>query len=614
MPGYVSGRLRRVAWGTGLTAAFLVAGAVPAEAHQHPTPIERAAPGVVYVEARARVEVSLVEHRQRRDPSGIHIVIVQSTSDPVLASSSGFVVDRTGAVVANGSITATDLDRARVYAVNEAFRKRYGAEAPLPGDLFTRQQVGAPDDPLQQRLDACYPPNRTNDAGGCVVSVTPTYVVYPYVTSQEKYGQLDAELLPGSTPDIAVLRVRGANSMPTVALGNSTAGASAVTALGFTAVPDADHQLQVIDSHLDKAGGTALKSQELDEAETKGAARLAKGLARGMQGGPVVAEGGQVIGFLATGPGTGPPPAPSGRLVDVGKIREVLAKDGVTARRGPADTSFEAAMHPFKNRAFAASIPNFKATLALFPGHFLAAENLAVAERNAGTQAPSGAATGGGLPAAAGAVSAASGRWTIVLPALAGLVLLTAVGVLLLRRRRLAGTRREAAPATASQTQPGRAPATPAAAAQGRRERQSQSSAAVPAPAGGMSVAERAAPARSSVDGTGRGVPTRSPGAASPGAASPGAATSGVASSGVASAGAGSAGAGVSRSGSRVSVPGQGPRRASPSQAGSPPVRSPRPDMSSESSASAKQLFCTSCGAQLAPHHRFCGNCGRAVG
>ena len=72
----------------------------------------------------------------------------------------------------------------------------------MTGDPFTRQQIGDPaTNRLQQRLDACYPPHTTNDAGGCVVRVTPTYTVYPYVSSQEEYGQLEAELLPESTSD-----------------------------------------------------------------------------------------------------------------------------------------------------------------------------------------------------------------------------------------------------------------------------------------------------------------------------------------------------------------------------------------------------------------------------
>ena len=97
---------RRFPWVVAFTAALLVPGAWPAAAHEHPTPTERAAPGVVYVEAGAEVEVSLVEHLQS-DPGGVHIRIIQSTATPVLAAASGFVVDPTGSVVTSGAITAS---------------------------------------------------------------------------------------------------------------------------------------------------------------------------------------------------------------------------------------------------------------------------------------------------------------------------------------------------------------------------------------------------------------------------------------------------------------------------------------------------------------------------
>src|SRR3712207_1558976 len=107
---------RRIPWVVAGAAALLVSGALPAGAHEHPTPTERAAPGVVYVEARAQVEVALVEHLQA-DPEGVHIEIIQSSSTPVLESASGFVVEPTGTIVTTGELTETDLDRARVYGI-----------------------------------------------------------------------------------------------------------------------------------------------------------------------------------------------------------------------------------------------------------------------------------------------------------------------------------------------------------------------------------------------------------------------------------------------------------------------------------------------------------------
>ena len=571
----MTGHRSRIPWVVALTAAFLVLGTVRAGAHTHPTPIERAAPGVVYVEARAQVEVSLVEHRQS-DPTGVHIAIIQSTSTPVLASASGFVVDPTGTVVTSGVITANDLDRARIYAVNEAFRKQYGDAAPLPGDPFTRQRVGQDTDLLQQRLEACYPPQRTNDAGGCVVTVTPTYVVYPYVTSQETYGQLPAELLPASTPDVAVLRVRGATSMPTVALGESTEGAHALGVLGFTGIPSEQDPLQAINSHLDKAGGSALQTEGLTEDETKVAAQLADGLTAGMFGGPVVAEQGQVVGFLVPEAGSGPPPAAAGRLVDVGAIRGVLSAGGVTPRRGPVDTSFEAAMHAYKNGGFAAAIPSFKAALALFPGHAMAANNLAEAEKNVAGGTAGAAATPNGGP---GAGSDTGSPWTVVLLAVVAALLLAAVAALVLRRRRRASAAGADTPSPGT-PRPREGPPT------GGRERQ-----AVPSVATGS----RSGPGAVAVVEEGGSGPGGGP---SPSRAGP--APSGSA---------------LSRSGA-----GQGPavavgdssRRAS--RASAAPAPSSRRDASVKPATGDRPVFCTSCGAPLAPGHRYCGHCGEAAG
>ncbi|TFV68945.1 hypothetical protein E4P39_21930 [Blastococcus sp. CT_GayMR19] len=607
----MTGHSRRLPVVVALTAALLVPGTGPAGAHDHPTPTERAAPGVVFVEAGAEVEVSLVEHLQS-DPGGVHIKIIQSTSVPVLASASGFVVDPTGAIVTSGAITGSDLEKARIYAVNEAFQRQYGGAAPMTGDLFSRQQIGAPTDRLQQRLDACYPPHTTNDAGGCVVRVTPTYVVHPYVTSQEEFGKLPAELLEGSTPDVAVLQVRGASSMPTVDLGDSMDGASALAVLGFTGVPQGPDTLKAINSHLAEAGGTVLKSEDLTEAEAEAAVQLAPALKDGMRGGPVLAERGQVIGLLEPEAGSGPPPATAGRLVDVGTIRDVVSAAGVTPRRGPVDTSFEAASHAFKNGGFAASIPNLEATLELFPGHAMAAANLAEAERNVAAGTPGAARPGDGDSAATG--SGAGFPWTVVLSSVAAVLLLTAAAVLVLRRRRqdsvaggaeggvapLPGSAKAGWPkpwdaklrdgkprdATARDAKPrdGKAAAPPRPATE-QRERQKVPSVVTGSGAAAVPPVEGRGAAPTGAASLGRGGPAASAGALSgpvPGQRS-------------------------------VDAVGDGSRRVS-QVAAAPAVLTPSDRVApSVHDAADRPAFCTSCGARLAAHHRYCGRCGEAA-
>ncbi|MCW2618812.1 MAG: zinc ribbon protein [Modestobacter sp.] len=572
----------RIAWIVALAAAFLVAGTVPAGAHVHPTPTERAAPAVVYVEARAEVQVALVEHRQS-DPGGVHIAIIQSTSNPVLATASGFVVDPTGVIVTSGALTAPDLDRARTYAVNEAFRKQYGNAAPLPGDLFTQQQIGDPTNLLQQRLEACYSPNRTNDSGGCVVTATPNYVVYPYVTSQELYGQSPAELLKGSTPDVAVLRVRGASGMPTVPLAESTAGARALSVLGFTGIPG---ELQAVYSHLAEVGGSTLLTEGLKPDETADAAKLAAGLRAGMRGGPVVAEDGQVIGFLQPEANSGPPPATAGRLVDARAIRDVLSAQKITPRRGPADSSFEAAMHAYKNGGFAAAIPNFQATLDVFPGHAMAANDLAVSQQNVASGAPGPATPAGGGQATTSAAGSPGGfPWTVVLLAIAAVLVLAGVAALVLRRR-------QASAAGGTTPSPGTPrpregqPAAPSRPGAGGHERQAAPSVAGGSRAGAVAVIEES--------GAGRG------GAASPSRAGPTHTGSAPSTS-------------IPRQGPAAAV-GDGTKGPSRASAAPKPAPSSRRDASHEPAGEDGPAYCTSCGTHLAPHYRYCPRCGGATG
>ena len=569
----MTGPRRRLRWVVAFTAALLVSGTGPAGAHEHPTPTERAAPGVVYVEAGADVEVSLVEHLQS-DPGGVHIRIIQSTAKPVLGAASGFVVDPTGSVVTSGGIAAFDSDKAAVYAINMAFQARYGNEAPLTGDPFTRQVIGDPaTNRLQQRLEACYPPHATNDAGGCVVRVTPTYTVYPYVTSQEEYGQLEAELLPASTSDVAVLRVRGASGMPTVELGESTEGASALAALGFEGIPGAQYQLRAINAHLAETGGTVFKTEGLDEKETTASVDLAAGLTAGLRGGPLVAESGRVVGFAVPEADSGPPPAAPGRLVDAGAIREVLDAAGVTPRQGPVDTSFERASHAFKNGGFAAAIPNLQDTLELFPGHALAAANLAEAEKNVAAGTP-------GAPAPAEGSSVVTGTgagfpWTVVLSAVVAVLVLAAVALIVLSRRRK--------------------PSGPAGAARGRSPSPGPSK-----PEKGRSGTAKSGTVRSR-DGT-PGSPSRTATGLRERPKVPSGVTGTAAVSVIEGRG---AGAGAAPS---TSVP--APRATDAVSDGSPSAS----QAVVAPTAADSQAFCTSCGAALGPHHKFCGRCGRPTG
>jgi hypothetical protein len=354
----------------------------PAFGHTHPTPVERTEPAVVRVETSVQVDISLMEH----DRHGKHIGLYQRRYEPVVNKGSGFAVDPSGVIVAAGGVIKADIRKAEIYAVNHLFNDHYGKRAPLPADPNTETTIGNdnPDDPLNGRLQRCYRPNTADTTGGCVVSTSRVIRVYPYVSSQARYGNLAASVLfpktedPGDAP-VSVLKV-GASSMPTVNLGTSTAGTASFSALGFTEVPKtppSDKGPMVNASgHLIGSGPEV----EKDKFQPK----LATAVAAGIWGGPVVGETGVTTGFLQVRP-----PDPDGKRVpymtDVGAIRKALAAAQVEPHQGPTDAVFEAAMHNYKNHAYAAAIPSLEETLKLYQGHALAAQYLKTARNKQGT-------------------------------------------------------------------------------------------------------------------------------------------------------------------------------------------------------------------------------------
>jgi len=212
--------------------------------------------------------------------------------------------------VAAGGVVKADTRKAQIYAVNRIFNDRYRNRAPLPAkpENETTIRNDDPDDPLNSRLQRCYRANTADTTGGCVIATNRVIRVYPYVSSQARYGSLAASVLfpktedPGDAP-VSVLKV-GASSMPTVNLGDSTAGTANFSALGFTKIPEeppSDKGPMVNASgHLIGSGPEI----EKDKFQPK----LATAVAAGIWGGPVVGETGVTTGFLQVRP-----PGPDGK-------------------------------------------------------------------------------------------------------------------------------------------------------------------------------------------------------------------------------------------------------------------------------------------------------------
>jgi hypothetical protein len=408
--------------------ALLAVTATPASAHVHPTPTELVSPAVVRVETYAEVSISLIEHNRK----GRHIGLIQKTFRPMLAAGSGFAVDPSGGVVTTPEIIDIDLRRAEIYAVNQLFRQRYGAAAPLPADPYTTHTIKDrdPADEVAGRLQRCYQPNTTDSTGGCLVFSKRAVEVLPFVSSQERYGNLTATVLEpkeGQKSDVVVLKV-GASSMPTARIAPTVQGAP-FAVLGFKGVPTNGPSLIVQNGHFARSGATELAR----DAEYP---RLVTDMAAGTLGGPVVGESGEAVGFLVrrrTGADT------QLTLVGPDTIRKALADAKIKAQSGPTDSSYNSAMHNYKNKLYAASIPDLTQTLKLYPGHALANEALAEANRRQGTAEDLTDAVAPGAPAKP---SQPLDFRRTVLPLAVGvlaLVLLAvAIFVLLRRRRRLA--------------------------------------------------------------------------------------------------------------------------------------------------------------------------------
>ncbi len=407
-----------------LVAVALVAGAGPAAAHTHPTPVELDAPAVVQVRTDAVVNISLLVHHQSKAPP--HILLYQRTYQVPLATNSGFAVDPTGAVVTTGRAVNVDLGRAAVFAVNQLFHDVYSDRAPLPRDPYSKTSLQDPpgEEPLNPMLQQCYSPNTAGDSGGCVVATTRQVRVLPFVTDQAQFGNLPAEVVypRQGGGDVAVLRV-GASSMPTVHLAAAVEGI-AYSVLGFTKTPTDPSSEANLQGHFTAAGQPDIKKDKTFGMQLDA-------LRHGVQGGPVVGEKGEVLGFLqGATDGTGAP-----TLIGPDKLREALAKAGVVPHAGPTDATYEQASHDYKNGLFGSAIPNLERTLQLYPGHALSSAYLADARAKAGTDADQTGKEAATSAATGGAPSSQSRGVLVPTVIGVGLLLLLALGVLLLVRR-----------------------------------------------------------------------------------------------------------------------------------------------------------------------------------
>ncbi|WP_433436582.1 hypothetical protein [Nonomuraea sp. CA-141351] len=202
-----------------------------------------------------------------------------------------------------------------------------------------------------------------------------------------------AEIVQVGTPDSpAVLAISGGTgtelpTAPLAAQAPSVEG-SAVNVAGFLGRPSAGKGDHVDVAHLGKGGtgatgrGFADPQKKVDEP-----VKLGGWVDRGLLGGPVIGDkDGHVIGLLTGG-------GKDARMIGVREITSALQRAGVTARRGPIDTAFEASLTRFHNRYYGQAVPGFQRVLELSPGHVMAAKHLKTALARRGGPEDQGAAT-----------------------------------------------------------------------------------------------------------------------------------------------------------------------------------------------------------------------------
>ncbi|MFF5212608.1 zinc ribbon domain-containing protein [Streptosporangium sp. NPDC000396] len=541
---------------------------VPALAHEHPSGItDLVTPAVVRVEARAHVDVTLLDHIGE-------LVHVERSYEVPIGSGTGTVVNPEGAVVTLTRVVRTAQD-VEVYAANKVFAEHHKVK--IPGD-FERHTIK--DDLLNHHLQECYPPKQPTAT--CIFDVTTEIQVFPNITPPDKEG-FKAEIISSSDkPDspavlMPVGRADGGAGLPTAPLAGTVPDkdGSPVAVAGFTGRPAVNLPETVDIAHL-RAGGAGEGGRQFKDPQNKvnEPEKLGALVDRGLLGGPVIEDKkGEVVGLLVGG-------GKDARMIGVREITKALAEAKVTPRRGPIDAAFEQALTRFHTKYYGDAVPAFQRVLELYPGHTVAAAHLRTSQQKRGT------AEDEGTRKASGEEFAGHDDGPPLWPFLAaGGVLVAAVvaGALLLWGRRSPPEPKEGGSGETVSGQAG----------------------------SGETVSGKAVP--------GKGVSGK--GVSGKGVSGKGVSGQGVSGQGV-SGKAGTPSPGVPPTPQRPAfdegadatvVVGRSfpplPKASSPSP-GQPVLVARDPGTGVRPAEAAVQKYCTACGMRLGPAHRFCGYCG----
>ena len=377
-----------------LLATLLTAGGALAQSPAGPSAQERAitlaSPGVVFIDTSVSVKV-LLTYNKSTSLSGLGHLNKTYAFD--YATGSGFAINPNGTIVTASHVVEPDEQQMRNYAANklvlEGLNYTYPNSSSSPFDQYT-----LPVHSFDVLLHQCY------KGIACDFTITPIVTVFSAVdVAQQTLPKGEAATVLASTgfsdTDVAVLKVNATN-MPTIALAGSAGDLSTgaeVTALGFPG--SSRDALQSGTTEPTKVFGHV---SNVRHESTGDLVEIDANTEPGMSGGPVINDQGQVIGLtsFALLQSSGQTGAKYLRTVD--EIKAVVSQAGVTAARGPADTSFQTAMDLFWGHHYTAAIPELNRTLALDDGHPLAKQYLAQAQQKRGTAADVPIDTGSSLP------------------------------------------------------------------------------------------------------------------------------------------------------------------------------------------------------------------------
>ncbi|GAA2417095.1 hypothetical protein GCM10010404_89520 [Nonomuraea africana] len=402
----------------GVAVGLVLMGVPTAQAHEHPSGItDLVTPAVVRVEAKALIDITLLDHVGE-------LVHVQRSYEVPIGTGTGTVVNPDGTLVSVTQVVSTDNDL-RAYAANSVFADHHKANIPID---FARHTLD--DERLNRRLQLCY--DVTSPRSTCLVDIKQDITIFPNVAPFDGQGFKAEVVKLGNSPgDPAVLRptsrIGGGVGLPTAPLADKEPdkAGSPVSVAGFLGRPAPDQLLKLDIAHLGPAvAGGAARGFTDPQKKVNEPVKLGKLVDQGMLGAPVIGnKDGHVIGLLVVGGNTA-------KMIGVREITSALADAKASARRGPADAAFEAALSRFHTKNYTDAAPAFQRVLDLYPGQPVAAAHLKESLAKKGTSADVGAGK------TASPQSTTIPLWPFIAGAAVVLALTVGLGLLWWRRRR----------------------------------------------------------------------------------------------------------------------------------------------------------------------------------